>query len=132
MPTARREHVFRLLCALYGLGAAYHFGAAVVPSLGVPGPTWRHLLFALIDSTAAVALWHRPRGIVVAFIAFAAQQTYSHGGRLVQWWSNGHRIDWLSLGVLATVYATVALLLAAGSKRYTDAHSATPRALDEP
>jgi hypothetical protein len=107
----RRDRVFRGLAVLYAGGALFHLAAVVAPGLEIPGSRSRHLLFVVIDLGATAALWRRPRGVVVAFAALTVQQLYSHGGRVLRWWHFEHRIDWLSLAVLAVLVATLVLLL---------------------
>ena len=38
------------------------------------------------------------------------QQFTTHGARVVRWWGEGHRIDWVSIVLLSTLVTTVWLL----------------------
>ena len=103
--------VFWLVSAAFVVAAGFHVAALAVPSLGEPSPPWRHALFAAINVAAAVGVLRRPRGFVLAFGIFCAQQLYSHGTALAATWRTEHRVDVASVAVLGLMPLVLALLV---------------------
>ena len=116
-----REPVFRAAAVLFAAAATYHTVAIAVPTLGIPGATWRHALFAALGAAAAWSLARpsvrRRPWILPAFTAFTAQQLYSHGGRALTWWRTGRGVDWMSLGVLLVMISVLAILTREAAER---------------
>jgi len=102
----------RVIAAILLLGAAFHLAAAFVPaaaeSIGSATPTWRHLLFAGMETALALLVIRRTRWLVLAFALLLGQQLTTHGVALWRTWAVGHRMDWVSLAVL--VFLAYALL----------------------
>ena len=109
-PASLRDRFYQLV-ALGSLGAAtFHGLSAAGVLVGDGSPTWRHLLFAGIDTLGAWLLLRRPRWLVFPMALLTAQQFQSHGSRIVTWWNRDRSLDWISIILLIALSATVALL----------------------
>jgi hypothetical protein len=114
---------FRILAGLLAVGAVFHAAtflrAALSPAHTLDASAWRHLLFVGIDGGFAVALLYRPALLVPALVLFLGQQTSTHGVHVWRQWSAEHSVDWMSVGVLATI--AFALAAAVQERRQTPA-----------
>jgi hypothetical protein len=108
-------------CAIgMGCAVAYHAAGAFGFLTSDTTPVWRHLLFVVID---ALGIWYflrRPVIVLPVFALLFAQQIYSHGGRVLRWWTVEHRVDTISIITLTGLtIACVALVI--------DARDRSPR-----
>lgn len=104
-----RATVFRVLATVFAIAALQHLLGAL--DAHGDGSAGRHLVFVGINALVAVGLWRRPPFFAWVFVVLALQQLMSHGGEIVRAWTKEHRIDWLSMAVLAVVISTAVLLL---------------------
>src|SRR6185369_7858994 len=93
-----RKIFFKVFAILTLLVAAYHLVAIVYPIDS--SPSWRHLIFVLVNLFCVYGLIARPRFFIYFFFSLMLQQFYSHGGSLLNLWLVRRSIDWVSLFVL--------------------------------
>jgi hypothetical protein len=113
-----RQTTFNVSAALMLIAACYHV-------LGVGG--WidrdssaaRHATFVLISIAGAWYVRRRPLWVLPFFLLLVAQQTASHGGHAMKWWTDAHRVDVISLATLLVLYTCAVLLVLDARDRST-------------
>ena len=105
-----RQRVFLFV----GIGAAvtslYHTLAAAGITASDGASVERHLVFIAVSLLVIGYCRHRPLWLLPALALLVAQQTMSHGERLLSWYAVG-AVDWVSAGVLCGLYALFAAVL---------------------
>jgi hypothetical protein len=101
--------LFKILALLGIFPIVYHF-------IGIfykinSSPVWRHQLFILIGLVSIYGILKRPAWFIWFFAILTMQQLYSHGGDLLLYWKNVHRIHWISIVVLIFMPLTLYFLL---------------------
>jgi hypothetical protein len=104
------RRIFPLIAVAAALAALWHMAGILGLNHHTRFPPWRHAIFVAVDLGAAWYLLHRPRWGLPLFILLAVQQSISHGSSLFRHWRAGQP-DWMSLVVLAIIYATLGLLM---------------------
>ena len=112
-----RTRAFRVAAAAAATAAAYHATAIAVPAFAriayPPGyPTWRHVVFVLIDANLAWLLLRRPIWLIWPYSVLTAQVIYSHGGWAWRLWHAHGRIDPISVAMVIGVPLVLGLLVA--------------------
>ena len=106
---------FRVIAVILVLSAAFHFMAAWVPafdeSIGSSAPKWRHLVFTGIEGALALLMLRRPRWLPLILLLFLGQQLTTHGVQLGRQLVRDHRIDWMSLVVLAFLTGVLLIVI---------------------
>lgn len=105
-----RHRAFQMLAACAAAAAAYHALAALGVLHGDGAPRGRHAVFVAIGLMSCWYLLRRPAIALPLHVILTAQQTLSHGGRALRLWSLGIP-DWVSILVLAALYAGLLLLV---------------------
>lgn len=105
-----RRHAFQMLAACAAAAAVYHALAALGVLRGDGAPRERHAVFVAISLVSCWYLLRRPAIALPLHVLLTAQQTTSHGGRALRLWSVGI-VDWVSVVVLAALYAGLLLLV---------------------
>jgi hypothetical protein len=116
MPPRARALAFFALAVIFAVAALFHLAAVARPALAPSAPAWRHAVFVVVNGACAVGLaWgrvRRARAFVAAFALLVVQQLWSHG--LEAWGAaRAGRVDLASLGVLAVMPLTLAMLVTA-------------------
>jgi hypothetical protein len=116
---ASREMLLRFLAVGAISAAAYHAFVAlgVVPDAG--SSITRHATFVVIDAVTAWYVFRRPLWLLPAFVMLWVQQTFSHGGRALRWWSESHSVDVISIVVVVGMWCGLGLLLLDARDRST-------------
>lgn len=90
-----RSNLFVLFAVVLFLTASYHF-VGVFYKVN-DSPTWRHLLFGVIDLFCVYGALKRPKYFVYLIALFVVQQYYSHGFYLINMWNEKRQIHWISI-----------------------------------
>jgi len=90
---------FFKFAALLTLGVAVYHVVAIFYPLDT-SPPWRHAIFIIVSLFCSYGLIKRPKYFVYFFGVLSVQQFYSHGTDFLNKWSDHHKVDWISLGVL--------------------------------
>ena len=120
-----RHLAFRLAAAGGVVAAGIHATALAVPAFGTSTysptyPAWRHVLFVVIDATAAWLFLRRPLWFVWAFGVLTVQVLYSHGGSAWASWDHDGRVAWIDALALVAIPLALALLVVDYWKRRTE------------
>ena len=124
MGSNRSEVLFRLLSNAALLAAGYQLAGVLGYLVGSRAPTWRHMLFVVIDIAASCYCIYRPVWALPLFVVLTAQQSWSHGTALYGRWEHKLDVDWLSLATLIGLFAGLALLSLDAKRRLS--HSNVP------
>ena len=98
------------------MAAGIHVTALAVPAFGTAAysptyPAWRHVVFVVIDATAAWLFLRRPLWFVWAFGVLTLQVLYSHGGSAWANWERNARIAWIDAAALIAIPLALGLLV---------------------
>lgn len=74
-------------------------------------PLSRHVAFICINLAGALYVRSRPLWALPLFIALLIQQSIGHGSKLIMMWQQYHRVDWISVAVLITLYVATAFII---------------------
>ena len=105
-----RSRFFQAVAIGAAGAATYHALAAAGVIAGDGSTAARLTMFTVIDSVGARLILQRPRWLVWPVLALTVQQVTTHGARVVRWWGDGHRVDWLSIVLLCALVTTAWLL----------------------
>lgn len=115
MKERTRAALFRGCAVLAIAAAAFHAAAMASPGIArieydPTYPTWRHVLFIVIDVTAAALLLRRPPWFVWAYAVLTLQVLNGHGRGAWHRWVEQREVDWISVGVSLAAPAILFLL----------------------
>ena len=89
--------VYSLLTFAFGITAAYHIVAIILPNYFPSSPVWRHSIFILISIFGLILSIRRWIWLWIPFSILTIQQMFSHGKRIYEWWILNHQIDFISI-----------------------------------
>src|SRR5262249_15016649 len=103
--------IFRFIAPAFAAAGLFHLAALVWPQIAEPVPGWWHLLFVGVNAALTALVLRRPRGFLIFYVIYTAQQFIEHVPRGLAVWRLEHRIDWGSLASVVFVPCVLALLV---------------------
>jgi hypothetical protein len=93
-----RNRLFRVFAILSCLTVAYHL-AGVFDNID-DVPSWRHIIFTIINLLCVYGFLKRPKYFVYFLGILLIQQYYSHGSHFLREWNEKKQVDWISVFIL--------------------------------